>query len=358
MKMRLAKILDAKTYSADIVEVINIYLSEVISAIIIELKCLNNGSTPSAHPAAALSKLEIVDGSTVLHSLDGREIQARSFYALGKSPENVVNYQDDVYCTASLVIPFGRYLGDPDLALDPAHFHQLQLRVTLNVGGGGSSCDAIIMDIDGYVFDQKAVTPMGFLAAREYYRYTLTGSAIEDIDLPRDRKLRSLIISSPYAGKYPYEQYNKIKVTEDNDRRVPYDVRVSHYLKQLGIMFGKCVEHLSYTVDATGIAAPVMPSYEAFAVGIGQGGTALYFSQTAGNGGSVTLKGNAGGLFQGIVSGLAPHGAILLPFGDMSTPDDWYDLSQVGSLKLKITAGSSPGASSECAVVTEQVEPY
>lgn len=358
MRMRLAKILDAKSYTADVTEVINILVREPISALHIEARSLNSSNTPAGHPAKLLSKVEILDGSRVLHSLSGLEIQARQFYCLKHSPENVVNYQNDVYCTADFVIPFGRFLGDKLYCLDPLRFSQLQLRISVDIGASGSTCDAAILDIDAYVFDEAAVNPVGFLSAKEHYRYSLVSSAIEDIDLPRDRILRALYIHSLYTGKYPYEQYNKVKISEDNDRRIPYDFGTSRYMKFLAAQFGKCEEHLSFTVDTSGIAAYVMPTYEVFAEGIGQGGTALYFTQTAGNGGTVTLKGNAGGLFQGLVKGCAPHGTILLPFGDMDTPEDWYDLSKVGSLRAKVTAGSSVGASSECAIVAETVEPY
>jgi hypothetical protein len=358
MKMRIAKILDAKTITSDGVEVINLFLSEVVSALYIEAKCLNNGSAPTAHACKAIPKVEILDGSTVIHSLSAMEIQARQFYGLGKFPENVVNYQDNVYFTVPLVIPFGRYLGDPKYALDPARFRQPQIRITVDIGAGGSACDAVILDIDALVFDEKAVAPEGYLSAKEYYRYSLVSSAIEDIDLPRDRKLRSLMIQSAYAGKYPYEQYNAFKLTEDNDRRIPFDLKTSHYIKYLAAMYGKLTEHVSGSVDTSGVALYVAANYEVFATGIGQGGTALYFTQTAGNGGTVTLKGNAAGLFQGLVSGCVPHGAILLPFGDQQDPDDWYDLTKIGSLKLKLAAGASVGSGSDCGIVTESVEPY
>ena len=358
MKMRLAKILDAKTYTADEVAVININLSEPISAIFIEAKPLNNGNTPTAHPVVAIPKVEIVDGSNVLHSLSGAEIQARSFYTLGKFAENVLDYINDEYCTVPLVIPFGRFIGDPLFALDPARYKQPQLRITVDIGAGASACDALILDIDAWVFDEKSINPQGFLCAKEYYKYSLVSSAIEDIDLPRDRKIRGIYINSLYTGKYPYEQFNSVKISEDNDRRIPYDVKTSHYIKFLAAKHGKLYEHLAHLVDTNGIAAYVAAAYEAFAVGNARDATAAYFAQTGGNGGTVTLKGNAAVIFHGIVSGLCPHGSVLYPFGDLNEPDDWYDTTKLGSLKLKITAGSSVGASSTCQVVTEEVEPY
>lgn len=358
MKRRLAKILDAQTYTADQVVIQNLYLTEPITALYIEAKILNNGNTLTAHPAKAIPKVELVDGSEVIHSLSAMEIQARSFYALGKFPENVLNYIDNEYSSVPLIIPFGRYIGDPKYALDPSRFKQLQLRITIDIGAGGSACDAIILDIDADVFDEQAVTPEGYLCAKEYYKYSLVSSAIEDIDLPRMNKLRSLFVHSIYTGKYPYEQYNNLKLVEDNGRKIPYDVKTSHLIKYLASQFGKLVEHLDVLIDTSGVAAYVAAAYEVFASGIARDATAAYFAQTAGNGGTVTIKGNAAVIFHGIVSGFAPHGTVILPFGDPMEPETWYDLQRVNSLRLKVTAGSSVGSSSTAQIVTEEVEPY
>lgn len=358
MNMRLAKILDAQTFTSDQVKVIDVNLINIISALYLEVKSLNSSGTPAAHPCASVSKVELIDGSRILHSLSAKEIQARMFYHFGKSPENVVNYENDVYGTTPLIIPFGRFIGDPMYALDPARFQQLQLRVTIDVGAGGSSADAVILDVDADVFDGKAVSPVGFLLAKTHYNYSLVSSAIEDIQLPRDRVLRSLFIESAYTGKMPYEQYNQVKLTENNDQKIPFDQRISHYMKYLMSRYGKISEHLVGTVDTSGVAFPCAAAYETIAAGVGQGGTALYFTQTAGAGGTVTIKGNAGGLGQFHVSGGAPFGTIILPFGNPQDPEDWYKMDGITSLQLKITAGSSVGSSSTLTVFTEQVEPY
>ncbi len=354
----MAKILDAKTYSADAVEVVNISLREPISAIYIEAKCLNNGNTPTAHPVKCVPKVEILDGSRVLHSLSGYSIQARSFYGLKQSPFNILNYNNDSYATVPLVIPFGRFLGDPRFALDPLRFPQLQMRITVDIAAGASAADAVILDIDALTFDEKAINPEGFLCAKEYFRYSLTSSAIEDIDLPRDRKIRNLLIHSLYDGKQPYEQYNAFKLTEDNDKRVPFDLKTSHYLKFLGSQYGACKEQITGIVDTSGVKFYVMPAYEVVCPNSTQGGAPQYSAVAAQNGGSLTIDGSAAAIFQGVVEGLAPHSTIILPFGDPNEPDDWYDVSKIGSLKLKITAGSSVGSGSDLAVITEQVEPY
>ncbi|GAI72139.1 unnamed protein product, partial [marine sediment metagenome] len=47
-----------------------------------------------------------------------------------------------------------------------------------------------------------------------------------------------------------------------------------------------------------------------------------------------------------------------LPFGIQDDPEDWFDLSDIGNLRLTIKAGSSPGANSTCEVVTQQLRTY
>jgi len=37
------------------------------------------------------------------------------------------------------------------------------------------------------------------------------------------------------------------------------------------------------------------------------------------------------------VSGYLPHGVWEIPFGNQADPDDWYDVTRVGALKLDVT---------------------
>ncbi|GAI57748.1 unnamed protein product, partial [marine sediment metagenome] len=41
--------------------------------------------------------------------------------------------------------------------------------------------------------------------------------------------------------------------------------------------------------------------------------------------------------------GYLPHGVFEIPFGLQDDPNDWYDVSRIGSLKADIIGGSSTG---------------
>ncbi|GAI51931.1 unnamed protein product, partial [marine sediment metagenome] len=71
--------------------------------------------------------------------MSGYEAQAMSYYNTGRMPHNELNYEDKSYARCFVPLEFGRFLYDPDLALDPAHFRNLQLRIDHNYALGGSS---------------------------------------------------------------------------------------------------------------------------------------------------------------------------------------------------------------------------
>jgi len=229
---RITTLLASEDASTAATKTIDINLTNPISKIVVQFKGTNNGATPTAHGAKMVSKIELVDGSDVLYSCSGIESQAVTYYGEGRMPFMVNEYRNDVMNIQTFEIPFGRWLWDEKLALDPSRFKNLQLKITHNKASGGSSPDAGTLSVFAYVFDEKRITPIGFLMTKELYSYTLTSSAHEYIDLPTDYPYRLLIVQSLAAGKQPWEQYNKIKLSIDHDRYVPINgVKTSDLLK-------------------------------------------------------------------------------------------------------------------------------
>ena len=81
MNYKWSEILSAETYAAAGTKVIDIDLSDPISRLSILMKATNNGGVPTDHPAKIIKKVELVDGSDVLMSLSGMDIQALNHYA-------------------------------------------------------------------------------------------------------------------------------------------------------------------------------------------------------------------------------------------------------------------------------------
>ena len=358
MNYRLASILSHEDISTAGTKTLDISLKDVISRINIQVKATNNGSVPTAHPAKIISKIELVDGSDVLWGLSGQEALACQFYNTGRTPFCVNSYLDNVMNITNYEIYFGRHLYDPVLGIDPTQFRNLQLKITHNKANGGAAPDAATLEVTADVFDQREVKPVGFLMAKENVSYTLQASANEYIDLPADHPMRKLIVMSLSYGKQPWEQYNELKLSEDNDKKVPFDDKTSDLLKYFAALWPPIVESIEGAALTTTRNFYMMSSYEVEMSAIAMGFTAAYLKSDYMYGGRVDIRGNATCNFKSTVRGYAPFGALCIPFGDQAVIDDWFDVTKIGALRLTAKAGSNPGASSTCEVITEQLRKY
>jgi len=355
MNYRIASILAPEAANTAGTKTIDINLADPISRIVIQFKGTNNGSVITAHPAKMVSKIELVDGSDVLFSLSGVECQALNYYDNGKLPLNVVNYCNDIMAIATYELNFGRFLYDPVYALDPSKFINPQLKITHNKALGGSAPDAGELSVFADIFDDKKITPVGFLMNKEQYSYTLVASAIEHIDLATDHAYRKLLLQSMSTSLQPWQQYNKIKLDQDNGRKmIVNDEQTSNLLKMM-LMYPPIVETIEAPTKNGTQTIPCASHYERVAALTGMAADAdAYLTQTYG--GSIKVADSAAAVIDMLVSGFAPHGALCVPFGVQEDPEDWFDVSGIGSLRLSLTGGGS--ASGTCEIISQQVRKY
>jgi len=358
MKYRTEALLDAETASTAATKTVDVDLSQPVSRLVVEMKGTNNGSTPTAHPATMLTKLELVDGSDVLFSLSGKEAQALNILTAGGTGYTEQNFIDNNSAIAVCNIDFGRWLWDPQLALDPSRFRNLQLKVTHNKALGGSAPDAGTLSVFADIFDDKRVMPIGFLQAKEHYTYSLTSSAVETIDLPTDYPLRNLIVQSLSTGKQPHDQYNKLKLIEDDGKKVPInDIRTSDLIKMTPNN-KYMTETVRISNNTSAFTCYCTPTYDTKIVWAPILGTDSGWLGKASYGGTFTADGSAATEGDCILTGKGPHGALCIPFGIQDDITDWYDMTNIKSLKLKVTAGSSVGSSSTAEIVVQQLRRY
>lgn len=358
MNYRLATLVDRETATTAATKILDINLIEPITAFSIQFRGTNNGSTPTATPAKMVSKVELVDGSDVLASLSGIEIEALEVFDTGRLAYSERNFIDNNIAITVLELRFGRWLWDEVLALDPKKFSNLQLKITHNKANGGSAPDAGALSVLAHVFDEKTISPIGFLMNKEHYTYTLSDSAREYIDLPTDHPVRKLIIQSLSADKQPWEQYNKIKLHSDETKKVIInDMRTSDlircYANDVNPYF---IETIRAAWTTSGVATYLMATFDTKISGAGILGAASYYQGDHSYGGDVDIKASAATEGDLIVSGKCPHGAFCIPLGKQEVIEDWFDVTKLGSWKLEIVAGSSVG--STCEVVLQQLRKY
>ena len=358
MKYRTEALIDGESATTAATKSIDVDLAQPVSKITVQFKGTNNGNTPTAHGAKMVSKIELVDGSDVLYSLSGIEAQALNYYENGEMPHAANRFQDDVMNIQTFELNFGRWKYDAQLALDPSRFRNLQLKVTHNKASGGSAPDAGTLSVFAEIFDDKRISPMGFLQSREHTTYSLVSSAVESIDLPTDYPIRKLIVQSLAAAKQPHEQYNKLKLVEDDGKKTPINNLSTSDLVKLLQRHPQIIE----AMQGIGTAAAVTHYCAATtnsSTAVSSLATALASVIVAESyGGTIAITADTGESFQTVSNGLCPHGALEIPFGDQDDPNDWYDLANINSLKLKVTAGSSVGSSSTAEIVVQQLRKY
>lgn len=360
MNYRLSTLFARKSYSSDATEVIDINVSDPISQLIIELSTLNVGDVATAHAIACLKKVELVDGSDVLFSLSGYEAEAVDIYHNKVIRSNWNAYLTTLGVQRFLGINFGRKLWDPLLAFDPKKFTNPQLKITLDIDAGGNAPSANYLQVWAALFDEKVISPMGFLMHKEVKDYPMGVSTHEYTDLPVDYPYRKLFIRQMTPGTEPCQHIDNIKLSEDQDKRIIFDHGPADLFRTIAAMNPQLVEQIMFAGTAAGVNVFTTVSERAtatFAKWAAAVGTLPYASYGSAGGRMVVYSGSSENSVA-IVAGWIPHGVYEIPFGDQDDPEDWFDASALRALKLDIKAGSGALSTDSVQVFLQQLRKY
>ena len=358
MKYRDQVIFPLKLESANFTETIPINQTDPISMIKIVYKAVNASDTPTGHPVLCLSKIEIMDGGDMIVSGSGAELQAASIYQRGRNKLQTLDYASGEQCITDVDIYFGRWLWDSVYALDPKRFKQLSIRITGLVAVGGSVPTSGYLGVFAKTFADKAVSPVGCLQYRETINYALVASTDQNILLPVDKTIRAVYILSRAAGNAPYQQYHHIRLSENNDAKVPMDMDTSDIVRDIVARYPPLTELVDFKANTSAVTVYLTATYQHTLVATGRGTASEQTISGGEAGGNPGLVHTAAQYVSGMAHGFMPHGALILPFGNPDDDTDWYDMGAIQQLQLRLTAGSGIVGSSTCQVMTENVRRY
>ena len=214
-------------------------------------------------------------------------------------------------------------------------------RETLTIIGGSGCGKSVLIKHIAALFDEKVISPAGFFMTKEIKRWTTVASAHVYTDLPRDFPYRKLLLQSRYADNPPHWCFANIKLASDQDKKVIIDgefrdllfgmARENAFIEEMmttGGQVSKATKHCTPTMDVMGIGTQWRDDTDGgdVATYAGDGGNYEYYCELAQN----TVH---------HIKGWSPHGTIAIPFGKQDEPDDWFNVSAVGNLKLDITDG-------------------
>lgn len=358
MRYRTSLLLSPADVDASGTKVIDLNFPDILSRLTILFSTTNPGTqAPIEHPSANLPKIEIVDGSNVIFSLTGMQAHAVEFYDTGKLYPGGGSFVPTWNLVHNAVINFGRFLHDTVLGFDPKKFTNPQLKITYDEDAAVTSTVANTLCVIADLFDELVPAPTGFLMNKELYSYSPLAGATEEIDLPNDYPYRQILLQARVNNLWFGGIIGNVKLTEDNDKRIPLDLTGSQLESLMHQLHGPCTEHIVADLDTTT-------------------GVTLFHAATQG----IMLRGdfyNTGSLIDNVpfgysslfktttqtgsqpmdVAGTIPHGIVSLPLGNIQDLTDLYDVKGK-SLKLKVQAGTGKTFTETFHILTQQVRNY
>lgn len=359
MNYRTAVILPLKTLEETAsTEVIDLNVRDPITALRFEAIWTSYSAGVRLYPELdVFSKVELVDGSDVLFSLSGTELAALLFY----------EGNPFIYCDTGnlmseamslhLQYNFGRFFRDPMLAFDPTKFRNPQLRIAYNPAAPHASATSLQLEVTAELFDEKIISPIGFLRATEFHSYAPGTSEYEYIDLPTDLPIRKLYLQARRFGSAATQLLTDVKLSEDNDKRIPFEMTDTNWANLCGQKYGALFQN--FWANAEGgsyffYAAPC--KYETVAA-INTTSAGALKATTFSGGQFLFASGTTTDVAHGILRGFLPYHTYCYPFGDENDPADWYDVTKIGSLRLRVQSGTaSDGATNN--TILQQLRRY
>lgn len=211
-------------------EVFELPKKGIISNLLMEIQAKSGSDNEDIYLANTIDKVEVIgNGSTVIQSLDGRQIQASAAYDDLRMPMDK-ELAPSGGCYGFFDIRFGRFTGDQKYALDCSKWDSLELKVTYNLTGGGTIGTSGFTTTTGYIQitglfspDGAGLSPVGYIRKEEKKTYTSATDGSEDLALPNDYPYRRLLLFQETKAHYPHEGFRYVTIDINNGARKPLD---------------------------------------------------------------------------------------------------------------------------------------
>jgi hypothetical protein len=358
MKTRLYKFYARTYHTSDTTIVIDLNMVDEISNIILMFEFYKTGVVQTAHPLAAVKKIELVDGSDVLYSLDGFEAEALDWYDnWGKFRSNYNYCNTGGTITRCIGINFGRYLFDEEYGFDPKRFNNPQLRITLDIDGWAATGTGIYVTGYANLFDEFTPSLKGMFMAKELKSWTMAAATHEYTELPTDYPYRGIYFRPYLLGTEPNQAVSNIKISEDQDKKVPYDLDADSIVRSISDRYPMVEEAYWFSLDTSNRYLFIAPTTRVTAVGAvwAEAAVAQDAAFYDGDGGRLkTIAAANPSNTQIFVRGWIPHAVYEIPVCDKDVPSTYWDVSRNASLKADITGA----ASATGYLFLQQLRPY
>ena len=327
-------------------------VSHPISQLVIEIEVQNGATSCLDHEIHDdITSIEVIDGSNVLFSLSGK--QCVGMYALtnGKFSPQVLTEVGGATQKETFIVPFGRFLFDPEYALDPKKFTNPQLAInyalTISATAGFATGTGKLTVVARCM--EEGYGPLrGFMMTKAHYPFTAVANQEYSIDLPRDYPYRLLAVQALLDDNGISDCLDRLELSINNDAWIPYKLYADELKYFQREWFGivrqqKTVKRADDSAFHTDIFEPeevTLRTTADFHVVSVEGVDAnkvtpqlLVLDATP----SIAKESTA----QTCVcntEGFMVSGLVGLPFGDLNNPEDWLPAQKQDAIKLKFKA--------------------
>jgi len=179
-------------------------VSYPISQLVIEIEVTNGATSCLDHEIHDdITSIEVIDGSNVLFSLSGKQCVGMYALTTGKFSPQVLTEVGGATQKETFIVPFGRFLYDPEYAFDPKKFTNPQLAISYSFtisSTAGFATGTAKLTVVARCMEEGYGPLKGFLMTKAHYPFTATANQEYSIDLPRDYPYRILVFQNLLSG--------------------------------------------------------------------------------------------------------------------------------------------------------------
>lgn len=359
MTFRQSVIRKDQSIASDGISIFDIVGDEPISRITIVPKVTNGASYVAlGHPDECIPKIEIVDGSDVLISLSASQARALAYYSSKQSPVGALNYMALQWSMCPIQLYFGRFLNDPEFALDPTKYNNLQIKIQHVIAASMTGASAGTMDIVADVMSPEYSDPKGLFISKELIELDTISLAVNYTDLPTDLPIRILMGHCFSDTQAPEYNVSEFELYEGNRKNLLIAYDMEDYQQCMQSVFPPIHEKIYGQVLTSDRNFWITPAFERIVVLNAYGEEDKVITPESTGGQKLIASGEGSAVIEGIIQGWAPNGSTPFFFPGIDTPDGYWNLQKEGSGTLKTTFHTDVDTTPTWNLVTQQLQMY
>ena len=345
----------------------DINIVDPITAILIKVENQNGAtSCQDVRVHEDIDKIELVDGSEVIFSMSMKEAMALNFYETGKLPYFLWTEAAAAIQYDTCWIFFGKKLGDKLLYLDPKRFKNLTLKIThsftVSATAGFEAGKGKLTIIAKVAEAGVPEAPAGLKMSKNIYSWSTAGDGDERVEFPVDYDHIGFMLRVFATTVGMEEHISRVKITVDEDKYIPLDLRMLDLLPIQNELFGEAaIAQELFKTDGDTVESRIgYPNFYALNAKVDMD-LASIDAEDDGNLTLQVIKQEAAAnskeaidvALNLITRGLCPFNTIYWLWDPLNRPNHHLVVDRLKSVVGKFTQATAAGAAS---IITQQVK--